>query len=220
MLPATLAHEVKKQVLHYLGATFNMRAPAAEQALQTFFNDPENGLFKGPWVQLKRPFRLAADSGSQFFELAVPFSPFRHQWQSWQRLSSKDNKPKNTVVTTGTGSGKTECFLYPLVDHCLRQYQAGKREGIKAIVLYPMNALAADQAGRFAEEILRSDQLSYWQGDKRLAKIRVGLYTGRMTQSLGKGEGAEPGTYIEMTIIRAQTPTGKDSYRGFKPETA
>jgi DEAD/DEAH box helicase domain-containing protein len=48
MLPATLAHEVKKQVLHYLGATFNMRAPAAEQALQTFFNDPENGLFKGP----------------------------------------------------------------------------------------------------------------------------------------------------------------------------
>ena len=212
MLPATLAHEVKKQVLHYLGATFNMRDPAAEQALQVFFNDPENGLFKGPWVQLKRPFRLAADSGSQFFELIVPFSPFRHQWQSWQRLSSKDNKPKHTVVTTGTGSGKTECFMFPLLDHCLREHQGGKRDGIKAIVLYPMNALAADQAGRFAEEILRSNQLSYWQGDERLAKIRVGLYTGRMTQSLGKGEGAEPGTYTEVTIIRAQTSGGKDSY--------
>lgn len=75
-----------------------------------------------------------------------------------------------------------------------------------------MNALAADQAGRFAEEILRSDQLSYWQGEKRLAKIRVGLYTGRMTQTQGKGEGAEPGTYTEVSIIPSKTPGGKDSY--------
>ena len=213
MLPATLAHEVKKQVQHYLGATFPMRLPENEKALTVFFNDPENGLFKGPWVQLKRPFRLAADSGAQYFDLSIPFTPFRHQWQSWQRLTSKNNnQPKHTIVTTGTGSGKTECFLYPLLDHCLRQQQAGFKDGIKAIVLYPMNALAADQASRFAEEILKSDQLSFLLNDKRKARIRVGLYTGRMTQQTGKGEGAEPGTYHEVQLIKSAVQGGKDSY--------
>ena len=75
MLPATLAHEVRKQILHYLEATFHMRDPAVEQALRRFFLDPDNGLFKGPWLQLRRPFRLAADSGERFFDLPIPFMP-------------------------------------------------------------------------------------------------------------------------------------------------
>lgn len=135
-------------------------------------------------MQLKRPFQLASTSGEQFFDLLVPFTPFRHQWLAWERLTSKGHTPKSTLITTGTGSSKTECFLYPLFDHCLRQNQQGSSAGIKAIVLYPMNALAADQAGRFAEEILCSDQLSFEakvQGQTvRQARIRVGMYTGRM----------------------------------------
>ncbi|MEE2732968.1 MAG: DEAD/DEAH box helicase [Pseudomonadota bacterium] len=213
MLPATLAQEVKKQVQHYLGATFHMRLPQSERALEAFFNHPEDGLFKGPWVQLKRPFRLAENDGAQFFDLAVPFMPFRHQWQSWQRLTTKGgNQPKHTLVTTGTGSGKTECFLYPLLDHCLRERQAGRRDGIKAIVLYPMNALAADQGKRFAEEVLNSDKLSELVNGPRRARVRVGLYTGRMSPNSGKEEGAEPGTYTEMEILLPQDGSGKRSY--------
>jgi len=154
MLPATLAQEVKKQVRHYLEATFPLRDPEVEMALSRFMEDPDIGLFKGPWVQLRRPFRPAANKGEQFFNLAVPFTPFRHQWEAWQRLTSKNNTPKPTIITTGTGSGKTECFLYPALDHCLRQHELGNQQGIKAIILYPMNALASDQAVRFAEEIL------------------------------------------------------------------
>ena len=59
MLPITLAPDVRRQVLHYLGATFNFREKAVEQALQRFLNDPEDGIFKGPWLQLRRPFRPA-----------------------------------------------------------------------------------------------------------------------------------------------------------------
>jgi DEAD/DEAH box helicase domain-containing protein len=77
MLPATLAQDVKKQVRHYLEATFPMRDPEFEQALSRFINDPENGLFKGPWLQIRRPFRLASDNGEKFFDLAVPFTPFK-----------------------------------------------------------------------------------------------------------------------------------------------
>ncbi len=58
MLPATLAHEVRKQVLHYLEATFNMRG--TEAALRRFFSDSDNGLFMGPWLCVRRPFRAGA----------------------------------------------------------------------------------------------------------------------------------------------------------------
>lgn len=216
MLPATLAQEVKHQLLHYLEATFPMRNIANEHALERFFNDPVNGLFKGPWVQLRKPFRQASSSGEQFFDLTIPFTPFKHQWQSWHRLTSKDNHPKPTIVTTGTGSGKTECFLYPILDHCLRQHNEGKKDGIKAIILYPMNALAADQAGRFAEEILKSKQLSYDHTINgktvRKARIRVGLYTGRMQPGQDDKSGEEPGTYTEVQIIPNTTTGGKPAY--------
>jgi DEAD/DEAH box helicase domain-containing protein len=217
MLPATLAQDVKKQVRHYLEATFPMRDPEFEQALSRFINDPENGLFKGPWLQIRRPFRLASDNGEKFFDLAVPFTPFKHQWLSWQRLSSKASAPQSTIVTTGTGSGKTECFLYPVLDHCLRQREAGKSDGIKAIVLYPMNALAADQAGRFAEEIMKSEQLSHLlknsENNKRKALVTVGLYTGRMQPDQeDKSDNNEPGTYTEVQILPAKETGGKPAY--------
>ena len=213
MLPATLAHDVRKQVLHYLEATFHMRDLAVEQALRRFFLDPENGLFKGPWLQLRRPFRLAAGTGEKFFDVPVPFTPFRHQWRAWDRLTSKGQVPRHTLVTTGTGSGKTECFLVPILDHCYREYQAGRRNGIKAIILYPMNALAADQASRFAEEILRSDLLSYDAstdgGKVRKARVRVGLYTGRMQPGQEDHASGTATTFKEVQVIPATSREGK-----------
>ena len=80
MLPATIAQDIRQQVLHYLEATFNFRRHEEEDALRRFINDPENGLFKGPWLQVRRPFRAAADKGEQYFDLPIPFLPFRHQW--------------------------------------------------------------------------------------------------------------------------------------------
>ncbi|MBX7213696.1 MAG: DEAD/DEAH box helicase [Thermoflexales bacterium] len=50
-----------------------------------------------------------------------------------------------TAIATGTGSGKTEGFLVPILDYCLKN---SARKGVKAIIIYPMNALARDQALR------------------------------------------------------------------------
>ncbi|MHB8973983.1 MAG: DEAD/DEAH box helicase [Pirellulaceae bacterium] len=144
MLPAHLAENIRKQVLFYLQSTFDFRAPAVDRAFEKFLTDADSGLFKGPWVQLRRPFR-PADKGEMVpFDFPVAFHPFKHQNRSWRRLSSKGQQAKPTIVTTGTGSGKTECFLFPVLDHCLRARKHGQK-GIKAIILYPMNALAADQ---------------------------------------------------------------------------
>ena len=91
------------------------------------------------------------------------------QVTSLARLNTVDGAtPSPTLVTTGLGPGKTECFLYPILDHCARMWAEG-RHGIKALILYPMNSLATDQAGRIAETIA---------ADARLAGVTAGLYVG------------------------------------------
>ena len=55
---------------------------------------------------------------------------------------------RTTLVSTGTGSGKTECFLYPIVSRCLGLRDADAPPGISAVIVYPMNALAEDQLMR------------------------------------------------------------------------
>ena len=194
MLPATLAYNVKRQVQHYLEATFNFRKRDEEAALREFINHPVNGLSK-PLRSVRRPF----DHGSsrrQYFDIEPSFLPFRHQWLAWKNLTSKGRTPRSTIITTGTGSGKTECFLYPLLDHCRREIEAG-RKGIKAIVMYPMNALAADQAGRFAEGINRSG-LYAGSGLSRKALVRIGLYTGRSNPA--KPGGSDSSAVKIMTV--------------------
>ncbi len=61
MLPAHLADNIRTQVLFYLQSTFDFREKSVEAAFERFLTDPENGLFKGPWVQLRRPFRPEAE---------------------------------------------------------------------------------------------------------------------------------------------------------------
>src|SRR5699024_1268216 len=98
----------------------------------------------------------------------------------------------------GTGSGKTECFLYPVLDHCLRARQSGQTQGIKALVIYPMNALATDQARRFAEVIASTAEFK---------GLRVGLYVG----GAGKAGG-------ESVMTATSVITNRDAMRKAPPD--
>ena len=102
------------------------------------------------------------------------------------------------MVATGTGSGKTECFVYPVLDHCARARKAGEG-GIKALVIYPMNALATDQARRFAALVA---------GTPAFAGLRVGLYVG--------GSVGEPGQGMVMTAT--SVITDRDTLRKNPPD--
>ncbi|MCZ9346553.1 DEAD/DEAH box helicase, partial [Streptomyces sp. TRM76130] len=108
--------------------------------------DEQDGIFRGPYLRIRTPFTSAGDAWKPALQW-VPdgFEPYRHQARAWQRLSTLRGPARPTLITTGTGSGKTESFLVPVLDHCRRARAAGQ-DGVKAILLYPMNALATDQA--------------------------------------------------------------------------
>ncbi len=76
--------------------------------------------------------------------------PYQHQLEAWQALLGGD-PPRSVVVTSGTGSGKTECFLIPILNDLARELaQRGGHPlaGVRAIFLYPLNALIKSQKDR------------------------------------------------------------------------
>src|SRR5712692_9112992 len=75
------------------------------------------------------------------FDLDRPL--YSHQIASLSLIQAGNN----LVVASGTGSGKTECFLLPILDDAVRS----PGPGIRAILIYPMNALANDQLSRLRE---------------------------------------------------------------------
>ncbi len=72
------------------------------------------------------------------------YPPYKHQIEAWKSLVAPDCR--SMVVTTGTGSGKTECFMIPLVNELLNTTDGA--HSVKAIFLYPLNALMEDQKSR------------------------------------------------------------------------
>lgn len=76
------------------------------------------------------------------------WKPRTHQLRSWEIL--KEVKPKSLIVTSGTGSGKTECFMIPIIDDLVRQHiiSQQKLEGVQALFIYPLNALINSQRER------------------------------------------------------------------------
>ncbi len=195
MLPSLVAEDLRVGLTSFLGTTFALGDDDVRAELERFVADPDHGVFRGPFVRLRLPFRPADDSWREHLDWAPRgFRPHRHQAEAWIRLAARDRVPRPTLVTTGTGSGKTESFLVPLLDHCRRQRRAGQ-PGIKALVLYPMNALANDQARRVAK-------LVHDHADE-LGGITVGLYTG---DSDGGGEMTETSVIGDRRAMRKNPP--------------
>ncbi len=136
------------------------------------------------------------------------FNLYTHQEESLLRAFS--DQP-NLLVATGTGSGKTECFLLPILADILREarnweptlgpYQPGRYDGsndewlhsrrhearpaaLRAIVLYPMNALVNDQLSRLRRILSRGDSPDWQRRNLRGNMIHFGMYTG-LTQPTG-----------------------------------
>lgn len=137
-------------------------------------------------------FGLTAKDSGHFADILAAASSNVHQQKAFERLTGSDGR--STLIATGTGSGKTECFLYPILEYC---YQHRGEKGIKAIIIYPMNALATDQAGRIAKLIYGSPELN--------GNVTVGMYVGGFDSASGRVMG-EDSVITDRETMRSAPP--------------
>jgi hypothetical protein len=154
-----LASDVEGQYRSYLRTTFHLRDPILRASFDTALD--AYSLTNGPFVEAIPSFVKAPSATDVLSDLlGAPMEPalgaalggrrplYAHQQQAIRAIDAG----RNVVVATGTGSGKTEAFLYPILLHLYREHlRGGRRTGVRALILYPMNALANDQRDRLRE---------------------------------------------------------------------
>jgi DEAD/DEAH box helicase domain-containing protein len=126
---------------------------------------------------------------------ALPGQPFAHQVEAWKALLGSE--ARSVMVTAGTGAGKTECFLLPMVEH-LARLSEGRVEltGVRAVMLYPLNALINSQRERLTE------WLSPFAG-----RIRFALYNGATPENIeAHKQNASPTELLSRKAIREAPP--------------
>lgn len=163
MIPSVLAKQLQRGLSDYIETTFPITNSTFKDSIRKML-ERKDAVFHEPYVSIKLPFRVA-ENNFEFESIHSSYKPYLHQYKAFERLSYQN--PKSTLIATGTGSGKTECFLYPILEYC---YKHRGEAGIKALIIYPMNALATDQASRIAKLIYESPELKN--------NVTVGLYVG------------------------------------------
>ena len=199
MNPVNAKETLKNSLIQYLDRTMPVKEamPQLVRALEEFQRD-QLDFVKPPYLEVSRSYKSCdyslkdlADRGMLHPKVAEAFAsyfggavdkikPYEHQYQSLLQTGAYDGSPKkNLVVCTGTGSGKTECFLLPVIDAIYRQHEnAGEnyKKHIRAMILYPMNALVNDQVDRLRRIL------------KNLPEITFGRYTGETQDELDSVE--------------------------------
>ena len=180
-----LRDTILKDYSSYVQSFIKIKDPRIREAVEKGL---ETGLlWPDPLIQINPSFRFAetvdelANRGvldpecKRIFRLnkgkpgkEKPMRLYRHQAEALDAAKTGDNY----VLTTGTGSGKSMTYIIPIVDHVLRH---GSGNGIKAIIIYPMNALANSQ----------KDALEYFLNEgypDNKGKVKFARYTGQDNQ--------------------------------------
>lgn len=144
----------------YLKTSFYFKDPALRKSFQEALRQ-SGALTKGPYPEGARHFELGVNErnlAEGFFsrncqDLHPALNDRKLYIHQEQAIRASYADQSNVVVATGTASGKTESFLYPILFTLYQQYLNGgiNEPGVRALILYPMNALANDQRERLGE---------------------------------------------------------------------
>ncbi|MCI8716594.1 MAG: DEAD/DEAH box helicase [Lachnospiraceae bacterium] len=159
---ASVHKKLRSELENYIKSQYFGKSPILLSAINEHIGD-EGVLYRKPYIESSPAYKsvkngiLKADIPDwlkSFFTklsekgLGVYPSPFAHQIRALEAAVSGNN----LFVSTGTGSGKTECFMWPLLaklaTEARNQGDSWSHRGIRTIVMYPMNALVSDQVSR------------------------------------------------------------------------
>ncbi len=214
---------LRTELENYIKSQYFGKTPILLSALNKHIDD-EGLLYQKPFIE-SSPAYLTIPDGLQnariedwlkkyFIELAnagigVFISPFAHQISALESAVSG----KDLFVSTGTGSGKTECFMWPLLakmaDEARNYKESWAMRGVRTIIMYPMNALVSDQVGRLRRMIGDPDNkfISIFRDTcgNEVRRPQFGMYTGR-TPYPGKEPITNQDRALEKTLSRISFP--------------
>ncbi len=177
--PIEASRHIEHAYQDYLSTTIHFDNARYQQQLAELLAQPRF-LSKGPYLEMAWPY-VASRSIRELVKEGIFCKSMlklggidvgRKLYLHQERAARKAHDGRNYIVVTGTGSGKTECFLLPILNDILAEFEMeGPSPGIRAILLYPMNALANDQLKRLRELLAGTD-------------ITFGRYTGETERQL------------------------------------
>ncbi|MGI6636402.1 MAG: DEAD/DEAH box helicase [Christensenellales bacterium] len=161
--PIEASKRIKETFIDYIATTLKISDAKIDNDFRNALSQP-GAIAKGPYVDISGSYKSGKslkqliDEGllsSLFFdleqveeaekEIKIERPLYQHQENALQSAV----KGANLIITTGTGSGKTECFLLPILQTLLRRKEQGiLKNAVHALIIYPMNALANDQMKR------------------------------------------------------------------------
>ncbi|KTE46419.1 MULTISPECIES: DEAD/DEAH box helicase [unclassified Sphingopyxis] len=168
----------------------DIRSPDLKQQIDSIYDSKI--FWPEPLIGLNPRYRVGGSVATiggdpelaNVFSLGWPRTPItlhRHQEQAFHKAKLS----KNYIVTTGTGSGKSLCFFVPIIDRILQARRARETRRTRAIIIYPMNALANSQL----------EELDKFIGGSDLAdnlKPTFKRYTGQENESERREVAANP----------------------------
>src|ERR1700752_5254032 len=208
------AEEIKATYRRYLSSLLAVRDPKIDAALRAAI-DSTDMLDRGPYLEATPPYapgKTVQDLVSEgvlsdgFADLdcdALPLGRplYVHQEQAIRKVAAG----RNIVVASGIGSGKTESFLIPILDSLVRERQDGDLgPGVRALLLYPMNALANDQMKRLRQLLAGCPQITFgrYTGDTP-ERGRAGA---SLFEELNPGEPRLPGELLSREEMLDSPP--------------
>ena len=191
--PVKVTQNIRESYIRYLTSTFRLRD---ENLRNKFQREVEKFWFtNGPILEATPPFKKGcylqnlvregwlSDKLEKFIFDAMPYLRDNPLYLHQEKALRKILKGRNVVIASGTSSGKTECFLIPIYNHLLKEYEEERlTPGVRALLLYPMNALANDQLRRL-REIARVMEEKIPE-----VKITFGRYVGDTPETKREGE--------------------------------
>lgn len=174
--PVIASRNIKNEFINYIETSFSF----ADQGLRKQFEQELNKIISaGPFLEINDVFQSGKSIG-QLIEEGILSPLFKHLEEGKAPTNKKIlplERPlylhqenairtiisgKNVVVSTGTGSGKTNCFLIPVINELLREYENGTlNSGIRALFIYPMNALANDQIKNIRKLLMEYPDITF-----------------------------------------------------------